>query len=141
MTDSAGAAAWIHTAPETGATELHVTADRDHRPPPSVSTEITSVAELVAALATVERVISWDRPEPTAILESPVSELWTGEQCAQHLGIATRTWFSYVQRPAKRNPAPAPARRVGSIPLWYPHEVRTYGRGRRPRSRSDDSGD
>jgi len=139
VTSPAGAGAWIHTTPETGITELHLAADREHAPPLTPSAEVSSIADLVTALATVDRVISWDQAVPTTILEKPISELWTGEQCAAHLNIATRTWFSYVQRPSKRNPAPAPARRVGSIPLWYPDEVRTYGRGRRPRSRSDET--
>lgn len=139
MTQSAGGGAWIHTTPETGITELHLAAGREHAPPLSPSAEVSSIAELVSALAAVDRVISWDQGVPTTILEKPISELWTGEQCAAHLNIATRTWFAYVQRPSKRNPAPAPARRVGSIPLWYPDEVRTYGRARRPRSLRDDT--
>lgn len=61
----------------------------------------------------------------------PPTELWTAQQCAEFLNVATSTWFSYVHRPGKINPAPQPLHKVGWSPLWDPEEVQEYAKNRR----------
>ena len=63
-------------------------------------------------------------------------ELWTIQECALHLNIATATWRSYVAR--GNAAAPRPVRRIGSTPLWSASEVMAWntsrpGKGGRPR--------
>ncbi|SUA31638.1 Uncharacterised protein [Mycolicibacterium fortuitum] len=125
-------AAWLEST--GGHVELHLAAG------PPVATlsgaePITTVAAIVETLARVDRVVLWDADTHVAkvILEKAATdELWTADQCAQHLGIATRTWYAYVNRPSKRNPAPQ-SRRIGGTLYWEPAAVRTYGAQRRPR--------
>ncbi|MGV0813482.1 hypothetical protein ABQF34_16085 [Mycolicibacterium boenickei] len=124
--------AWLESI--DGHVELHL-ATGPHVAAPSPAEPITTVAAIVETLARVDRVVLWDTDTQaaTVILEkSATDELWTADQCAQHLGIETRTWYAYVNRPSKRNPAPRP-RRIGGTLYWEPGAVRTFGDQRRPR--------
>lgn len=124
--------AWLEST--GGHVELHVAAG-PHDATLTGAEPITTVAAIVEALARVDRVVLWDPETQIAqvILEkSATDNLWTADQCAQHLGIETRTWYAYVNRPGKRNPAPQ-SRRIGDALYWDPAAVRTFGAQRRPR--------
>lgn len=124
--------AWLEST--GGQVELHVSAG-PHDATLSGAEPITTVAAIVETLARVDRVVLWDADIQVAkvILEKAATdELWTADQCAQHLGIETRTWYTYVNRPGKRNPAPQ-SRRIGGTLYWEPAAVRTFGAQRRPR--------
>lgn len=54
------------------------------------------------------------------------AEEWTAQQCADHWGVAVKTWHAYVAR----NQVPAPVRRVGRTPLWDAEEIRAAAAGR-----------
>jgi hypothetical protein len=62
--------------------------------------------------------------------QKPLDELWTAQECAKFLNVQTATWFAYVNRPMKSNPAPLPLPKVGWSPLWDPEEVREFAKNR-----------
>lgn len=69
----------------------------------------------------------------------------TAKECAEYLGIPPSTWYSYVNRPAKRNPAPKPSGWVEGVRVWQFEAVRDYAEKRRRntkrvvRDRADDA--
>lgn len=123
--------AWLDSA--SGHVELHLAAGSHVATSPPAE-PITTVTAIVEALVRVDRVVLWDADTQVtqAILEkSTTDELWTADQCAQYLGIETRTWYADVNRPSKRNPEPQ-SRRIGGTLYWEPAAVCTYGAQRRP---------
>lgn len=59
-----------------------------------------------------------------------LADLWTAQQCADHIGVALRTWHAYVYRPTRDHPAPKPVDKIGRTPVWSPDEVREWHRNR-----------
>lgn len=60
---------------------------------------------------------------PVIIDADTGNQLWRAADCANHCGIAQRTWLSYTSR----QQAPAPTGRLDQrTPLWDADEVRTW---------------
>lgn len=76
--------------------------------------------------------------------EIPQSTLWTVAECAEHIGVSTSTWRSYVAR--ADNDCPPPISHIGSTPVWDPEQVKRWhqnrpGKGGRPSKRTTFRGD
>ena len=142
--DEGKALVYVTKVTVDGSVALHLCAARiidrdtltaDSPLPAHASVEHIDAATFSDELLHAATVSVWVDGTLVRTLTSSLDDLWTAKQCADHLGVAPRTWLSYVHRPALRNPAPQPATTVGATPLWRPTEVTTYGEARRVRKR------
>jgi len=125
----------LHVCAEHPVDRDTLTAAADSPLPAHASVEHVDAATVSEELLSATTISVWAGSTLARTLTSPLNDLWTAKQCADYLGVAPRTWLSYVHRPAQRNPAPQPATTVGATPLWQPAKVKTYGQARRARKR------